>query len=51
MEAAVTYKDLSFSFADILHVDRIEIRERPNTHGSLRITAVLDADRERDIFF
>ena len=51
MEAAVTYKDLSFSFADILHVDQIEIRERPNAHGSLRISAVLDADREREIFF
>ena len=51
MEAAVTYKDLAFSFADILHVDQIEIRERPNEHASLRITAVLDAERERDIFF
>ena len=51
MEAAVTYKDLAFSFADILHVDQIEIRDRSNEHASLRITALLDAERERDIFF
>ncbi len=51
MEAALTYKDLSFSFAKILHVDRIQIDELPDRHGTLCITAVLDADLESEIFF
>ncbi len=51
MEAALTYKDLSFSFAKILHVDRIRIEELPDRHGTLSITAVLDADLENEIFF
>lgn len=51
MKTALTFKDFSFSFADILHVDRIEVDELPDQHGTLRIQAVLDADLEGSIFF
>ena len=51
MNEALTYKDLFFSFGKILHVDRFEIDELPDHHGRFAITAVLDADLEKDIFF
>ena len=50
LELALTYKDLSFSFGKILHVDKLLITEEPNEHATMQITAVLDFDLEQTVF-
>lgn len=50
MENAITYKDLYLSFGEVISMDRLEIVQRPNQHGRLQLSAVLNGEGEGEVF-
>lgn len=50
MENAITYKDLYLSFGEVISMDKLEIVQRPGQHGTLQLSAVLDGEREGEVF-
>lgn len=50
MEQAITYKDLYLSYCGAATLESLEIIQRPDRHGRLCLTAVLDNDGEGEVF-
>ncbi len=50
MENAITYKDLYLSFGDVISMGRLEIVQKPDRHGTLSLSAVLDGEQEGEVF-
>ena len=50
MENAVTYKDIYLSFGEVISIDRLEITQSPGHHGQLILSAVLDGEKEGEVF-
>lgn len=50
MANAITYKDLYLSFGEVISIDRLEITQSPNHHGQLVLSAVLDGEKEGEVF-
>ncbi len=50
MSGALTYGDFELSFSNIVSMEELEIEEGADAHGRMRLTAVVDADQELDIF-
>lgn len=51
MKNAITYKDLYLSLGEVISIEKLEIRQRPNDHGELRLLAVLDNQPEEMAFY
>lgn len=50
MENAITYKDLYLSFGEVISIDRLEIVQSPDKHGTLSLSAVLNGEGEGEVF-
>lgn len=50
MGYAITYKDLYLSFGEVISMDKIEIIQEPNKHGTLLLSAVLDGEQDGEVF-
>lgn len=50
MENAITYKDLYLSFGEVISMDRLEIAQSPDKHGTLSLSAVLNGEGEGEVF-
>lgn len=50
MKNAITYKDLHLSLGEVISIDKLEIRQSPDHHGELYLSAVLD-DRPEEMAF
>lgn len=48
---AVSYKDLYLSFGEVISIDELEIIQSPNRHGRLCLSAVLNSDKNEDVFY
>lgn len=51
MNHAITYKDLYLSLGEVISIDELKILQRPNRHGELYLSAVLDNDPEEMAFY
>lgn len=51
MKNAITYKDLYLSLGEVISIEELEILQRPNHHGELRLLAVLDNQPEEMAFY
>lgn len=50
MENAITYKDLYLSFGEVISMNRLEIVQSPDKHGTLSLSAVLNGEGEGEVF-
>ena len=50
MENAITYKDLYLSFGEVISMDRLEIIQSPDKHGTLSLSAVLNGEGGGEVF-
>ena len=44
----VTYKDLFLSSIDVVYIRRLDIVQKPGSHASLYLEAVLDGEQEEN---
>jgi len=51
MKNGITYKDLSLSLGEVISIEELEIRQRPNHHGELHLSAVLNDEPEEAAFY
>ena len=51
MKNAISYKDLYLSLGEVISIDELEILQRPNHHGELHLSAVLDNEPEEMAFY
>lgn len=51
MKNAITYKDIYLSLGEVISIEELEISQRPNHHGELRLSAVLDNEPEEMAFY
>lgn len=51
MKNAVTYKDLSLSLGEVISMEELEIVQKPNRHGQMRLSATLYSDNEDTVFY
>lgn len=51
MRNGVTYKDLFFSFGEIISILDLKISQSPNQHAELSVTALLDAELGDSLFY
>lgn len=51
MKNAITYKDIYLSLGEVISIDELEILQRPNHHGELHLSAVLDDEPEEMAFY
>ena len=51
MKNAITYKDIYLSLGEVISIGELEIRQSPNHHGELHLSAVLDDEPEEMAFY
>ena len=51
MKNGITYKDLNLSLGEVISIEELEIRQRPNHHGELHLSAVLNDEPEEAAFY
>lgn len=51
MKNGITYKDLELSLGEVISIEELEIRQRPNHHGELHLSAVLNDEPEEAAFY
>lgn len=51
MKKGITYKDLFFSFGDIISIKKLKIVQSPNEHAKLFITVLLDSQLGDSLFY
>lgn len=50
MGNAITYKDLYLSFGEVISMEKLEIIQSPGRHGRLKLSAILDGEKEGEVF-
>ncbi|WP_277408726.1 hypothetical protein [Lacrimispora xylanisolvens] len=51
MKNGITYKDLFFSFGEIISILDLKINHYPNQHAELSVTVLLDAEMGDSLFY
>ncbi len=51
MKQAITYKDIALSLGKVISLEELSIRQSPNCHGELCLSAILDSKEEEMAFY
>lgn len=51
MRNAITYKDLYLSLGKVISIEELKVVQKPNRHGELRLSAVLDCEPDEISYY